>query len=61
MMYTIALTVELLVLCPFFFSVFEPESRDPDSPFRLVFVGLDSSGPIIHPLRTILVDITKNI
>ena len=43
------------------FLVFEPESRDPDSPFRLVFVGLDSSGPIIHPLRTILVDIAKNI
>jgi hypothetical protein len=29
------------------------------APFRLVFVGLASSGPIIHPLRNVLVDITK--
>jgi hypothetical protein len=47
-----------IVLCPFF-SVMEPDSHDPDSPFRLVFVGRDSSGLIIHPLRGVLVHITK--
>jgi hypothetical protein len=57
-MYTVALKVTQLVLCPFF-SVMEPESHDPGSPFSSCFVGLDSSGLIIHPLWTALVDITK--
>lgn len=55
MMYTTTLTVE--TAC--FVSVLvlmRPGSR---ALFLLAFVGLNSPGPIIHPLRSVLVDITK--